>query len=225
MISARTKPLLAKVKLEETGLAGEATLSGSGGSCADSYPEAVRKRIERWMKMVTRHTTPKMAEAFSRLFVLENGRFTFSDLGQSPWMTELGEIPFDARMTLDRGRWIFEVPFSSHELVLSADKNLKYLARILMCGYIPVPSGLLVDGLLLSEFQNRPPYREYFRRTFRKYTIHAGTTEGGDTAQAICREMRLKDGKCFTASDEIAVDSPLHLICGVPIGPVTLLPN
>jgi hypothetical protein len=128
-------------------------------------------------------------------------------------------------MTLDRGRWVFEVPFSSHELVLSADKNLKYLARILMCGNIPVPSGLLVDGLLLTEFETRPPYREYFRRTFRKYTIHSGTTEGGETGQAICREMHLKDGMCFTASDEIAIDSPLYLICGVPTGPVTLLPN
>jgi hypothetical protein len=37
--------------------------------------------------------------------------------------------------------------------------------------------------------------------------------------------MHLKDGQCFTASDEVAIDSPLHLICGVPIGPVTLLPN
>lgn len=225
LISTHMKPLLAKAKLEETGMAGDVTLSGSGGSCADSYPEALRKRIERWMKMVMRHMTPRTAEAFSRLFVLENGRFSFHDPGQSPWMTELGEIPFDARMTLDRGRWIFEVPFGSHELILSADKNLKYLARILMCGNIPVPSGLLIDGLLLSEFQNRPPYREYFRRTFRKYTIHAGTTEGGETAQAICRQMRLKDGQWFTASDEIAVDSPLHLTCGVPVGPVTLLPN
>src|SRR4051812_32558840 len=31
LISARTTPLLAKLKLEETGMAGEATLSGSGG--------------------------------------------------------------------------------------------------------------------------------------------------------------------------------------------------
>ncbi len=206
-------------------MAGEATLSGSGKSCADSYSEAVRKRIERWIKLLTRQMPPRMAETFSRLFVLENGRYTFNDLGQSGWMTELGEIPFDATMTLDRGRWVFDIPFSSHELVLTADKNLKYLARILMCGNIPVPSGLLVDGLLLSEFENRPPYREYFRRTFRKYTIHAGTTEGGETAQAICREMHLKDGMCFTASDEIAIDSPLHLICAVPSGPVTLLPN
>lgn len=225
LISERTTSLVAKVKLEQTGMAGEATLSGSGRSCADSYPEAVRKRIERWMKMLMRQMTPRMAESFSRLFVLENGRYTFNDLGQSAWMTELREIPFDAKMMLDRGRWIFEVPFSSHELVLSADKNLKYLARILMCGNIPVPSGLLVDGLLLSEFEKRPPYREYFRRTFRKYTIHAGTTEGGETTQAICREMRLKDGMCFTASDEIAIDSPLQLICGVPTGPVTLLPD
>ena len=175
--------------------------------------------------MLTRQMTPRMAESFSRLFVLENGRYTFDDPGQPSWMTELGETPFDAKMTLDRGRWVFEVPFSSHELVLSADKNLKYLARILMCGNIPVPSGLLVDGLLLTEFENRPPYREYFRRTFRKYTIHSGTTEGGETAQAICRQMHLKDGMCFTASDEIAMDSPLYLTCGVPTGPVTLLPN
>jgi hypothetical protein len=34
-------------------MAGEATLSGSGKSCADSYSEAVRKRIERWMKPLT----------------------------------------------------------------------------------------------------------------------------------------------------------------------------
>jgi len=107
--------------------------------------------------------TPRMAETFSRLFVLENGRYTFNDLGQSTWMTELGEIAFDAKMTLDRGRWVFDVPFSSHELVLSADKNLKYLARILTCGNIPVPSGLLVDRLMLTEFQNRPTYREYFQ--------------------------------------------------------------
>lgn len=50
--------------------------------------------------------------------------------------------------------------------------------------------------------------QEYFRSTFRKYTIHAGTTEGGEIAQAICRAMNLRDGQCFTASDEIAVHSP-----------------
>lgn len=37
--------------------------------------------------------------------------------------------------------------------------------------------------------------------------------------------MGLKPGKSFTACDEIAADSPLHLICRVPVGPVTLLPN
>jgi hypothetical protein len=37
--------------------------------------------------------------------------------------------------------------------------------------------------------------------------------------------MRLKDGQSFTAYDEVALDSPLHLICGVPVGPVTLLPS
>jgi hypothetical protein len=94
-----------------------------------------------------------------------------------------------------------------------------------MCGNIPVPSALLEDGLLLQEFQNRPPYREYFRRTFRKQRIYAGTYDGGETGQAICRAMHLKDGHWFTASDEIALDSPLHRICGVPVGPVTLLPN
>jgi hypothetical protein len=34
----------------------------------------------------------------------------------------------------------------------------------------------------VAEFQGGPPYGEYFRRTFRKYTIHAGTTEKGETA-------------------------------------------
>jgi hypothetical protein len=92
-----------------------------------------------------------------------------------------------------------------------------------MCGNVPVPAGLLVDGFLLAEFQSRPPYRQYFRRTFRLHKIHAGTTEGGEIGQAICRAMRLKEGQCFSASDEIAVDSLLHLICGVPVGPVTLL--
>jgi hypothetical protein len=37
--------------------------------------------------------------------------------------------------------------------------------------------------------------------------------------------MGLKAGQSFTAYDEIALDSPLHLICGIPVGPVTLLPN
>jgi hypothetical protein len=37
--------------------------------------------------------------------------------------------------------------------------------------------------------------------------------------------MGLKEGQSFTAYDEIAPDSPLHLICRVPVGPVTLLPN
>jgi|CZKD01.1.fsa_nt_gi hypothetical protein len=64
LISARTKSLVGKVKLEQTGMAGEATLSGSGRSCADSYSEAVRKRIERWMKMLMRQMTPKMAGNF-----------------------------------------------------------------------------------------------------------------------------------------------------------------
>jgi len=99
LISARTKTLVGKVKLEQTAMAGEATLSGSGRSCADSYSEAVRKRIERWMKMLTRQMTPRMAESFARLFILENGRYTLNGLGRSTWMTELGEIPFDAKMT------------------------------------------------------------------------------------------------------------------------------
>ncbi len=62
-------------------------------------------------------------------------------------------------------------------------------------------------------------------RTFRKHRIYAGTHDGGETAREICRIMRLKDGQSFTAYDEVALDSPLHLICGVPVGPVTLLPN
>jgi hypothetical protein len=90
-------------------------------------------------------------------------------------MTELGDVPFDASMRLDRGRWVFEVPFCSHELVVPADQNLKYLARILMCRNLPVPSALLEDGLLLDKFQGRPPYRQYFRRIFRRHRIYAPT--------------------------------------------------
>lgn len=37
--------------------------------------------------------------------------------------------------------------------------------------------------------------------------------------------MGLKEGQFFTACDEIAPNSPLHGICHVPVGPVTLLPN
>ena len=117
------------------------------------------------------------------------------------------------------------MPFCSHELVVPDDQNLRYLARILMCGNLPIPSALLEDGALLQDFQARPPYREYFRRTFRKHRIYAGINDSGETAQAICRVMGLKAGQFFTAYDEIARDSPLHLICRVPVGPVTLLPN
>jgi hypothetical protein len=223
LISTRTRSLVG-VSLEQTGMAGEATLSGSGKSCADSYPEAVRKRVARWLKMVSREMDSRTGVVFRKLFVLENGRYTFSETG---WMTELSDVPFDATMCLDRGRgrWVFEVPFCSHELVVPADQNLNYLARILMCGNLPVPAALLENGLLLEDFQNRPPYREYFRRTFRKHRIYVGGYDGGETAQAICRIMRLKDGQSFTAYDEIAPDSPLHLICRIPVGPVTLLPN
>jgi hypothetical protein len=221
LISARTRTLYG-VDLEKTGMSGDATLSGSGNSCADSYQEAVRKRIQRWLKMASREMGRKTGLIFRRLFSVENGRYTFSESG---WMTEIGDIPYDASMRLDRGRWIFEVPFSSHELVVPEDQNLRYLARILLCGNLPVPSALLEDGVLLRDFQGRPPYREYFRRTFRKHRIYAGTDDGGETAQAICRVMGLKAGQSFTAYDEIARDSPLHLICRVPVGPVTLLPN
>jgi hypothetical protein len=221
LISVRTRSLNG-VRLEQTGMAGEATLSGSGKSCADSYLEAVRKRIARWLQMVSREMDSRAGVLFRKLFSLENGRYTFSESG---WMTEIGDVPFDAAMRLDRGRWVFDVPFSSHELVVPADQNLTYLARILTCGNLPVPSALLNDGLLLGSFQGRPPYRQYFRRTFRKHRIYAGTHDGGETAQEICRIMRLKDGQSFTAYDEVALDSPLHLICGVPVGPVTLLPN
>jgi len=221
LISTRTRTLLG-LDLKQTGISGEATLSGSGGSCADSYPEAVRKRIQRWLKMVSCVMGSKRGLIFRKLFSLENGQYTFSESG---WMTEVGEIPYDASMRLDRGRWIFEVPFCNQELVVPEDQNLTYLARILMCGNLPVPSALVEDGRLLQKFQSRPPYRQYFRRTFRKHRIHAGTNDGGETAQAICRAMGLKPGKSFTACDEIAVDSPLHLICRVPVGPVTLLPN
>jgi hypothetical protein len=221
LISERTRTLFG-VRLEQTGMAGEATLSGSGGSCADSYPEAVRKRIQRWLRMVSREMGSKMGVLFRKLFSVENGRYTFSECG---WMTELGDVPFDASMRLDRGQWVFDVPFCSHELIVPADQNLNYLARILMCGNIPVPAALLEDGLLLQQFQSRPPYRQYFRRTFRKHRIYAGAQDGGETAQAICRIMGLKPGQFFTAYDEIAPDSPLHLICHVPVGPVTLLPN
>jgi hypothetical protein len=172
--------------------------------------------------MVSREMDSRAGVLFRKLFVLENGRYTFFESG---WMTELSDVPFDATMRLDRGRWVFEVPFCAHELIVPADQNLNYLARILMCGNLPVPSALLEDGLLLENFQSRPPYREYFRRTFRKHRIYAGTYDGGETAQEICRIMNLKDGHWFTAYDEIALDSPLHLICHVPIGPVTLLPN
>jgi hypothetical protein len=223
VISVRTRTVFG-VSLQQTGMAGEATLSGSGGSCADSYAEAVRKRIERWLRMVSREMG-RAGVLFRKLFALENGRYAFTDSGQSVWMTELGDVPFDATMRLDRGQWVFEVPFSNHELIVRADQNATYLARILMCGNLSVPSALLEDGLLLGEFQNRPPYREYFRRTFRKHRIYAGTHEGGETAQEICRIMRLKEGQSFAAYDEIALDSPLHVICRLPVGPVTLLPN
>lgn len=53
LISVRGRSLNG-VRLEQTGMAGEATLSGSGKSCADSYLEAVRKRIARWLQMVSR---------------------------------------------------------------------------------------------------------------------------------------------------------------------------
>jgi len=225
LISQRTQSLIGTINIEQTGMAGNATLSGSGKSCADACSEAVRKRIERWLKMLSRRMPARIAKEFSNLFVLKNGRYSFCDPGQPPWMTVVGEIPFDATMILDRGRWIFEVPFSNHELILPDDANLKYLARILMSGNFPVPAALLVDGFLLKEFQSRPPYRGYFRRTFRPHKIHAGTDEGGEIGQAICRVMHLKEGQCFTASDEIAVDSVLHKVCDVPLGPVTLLPN
>ena len=221
LISERTRTLFG-VSLQQTGMSGEVTLSGSGSSCADSYPEAVRKRIQRWLKMVSREMGSKTGVLFRKLFSVENGRYTFSESG---WMTELGDVPFDASMRLDRGRWVFEVPFCSHELVVPADQNLKYLARILMCGNLPVPSALLEDGPLLENFQSRPPYRQYFRRTFRRHRIYACTHDGGETAQEICRVMGLKEGQFFTAYDEIAPDSPLHLISRVPVGPVTLLPN
>ena len=221
LVSARTRTLFG-VDLERTGMSGEVTLSGSGNSCADSYTEAVRKRIQRWLKMVSREMGGRTGILFRKLFCVEHGRYTFAESG---WMTEIGDVPYDASIRLDRGRWIFEVPFCSHELVVPDDQNLRYLARILTCGNIPVPSALLEDGALLQDFQGRPPYREYFRRTFRKHRIYAGTHDGGETAQAICRVMGLKAGQSFTAYDEIALDSPLHLICGIPVGPVTLLPN
>src|SRR5580692_11241452 len=44
LISARTRTLFG-VDLEKTGMSGEVALSGSGKSCADSYAEAVRKRV------------------------------------------------------------------------------------------------------------------------------------------------------------------------------------
>jgi hypothetical protein len=225
LISQRTQLLVSTISIEQTGMAGDLTLSGSGKSCADAYSEAVRKRIERWLKMLSRCMPARIAKEFSDLFVLKNGRYSFCDPGQPTWMTEVDEIPFDATMIFDRGSWILEAPFSNHELILPDDPNLKYLARILMCGNFPVPSALLVDGFLLKEFQSRPPYRGYFRRTFRPHKIHAGTNEGGEIGQTICRVMHLKEGQCFTASDEIAVDSVLHRLCGVPVGPVTLLPN
>ncbi len=221
LISERTRTLFG-VRLAQTGMSGEVTLSGSGGSCADSYPEAARKRIQRWLKMVSREMGPKTGVLFRKLFSVENGRYRFSESG---WMTEVGDVPFDASMRLDRGRWIFEVPFCGYELVVPADQNLKYLARILMCGNLPVPSALLEDGPLQERFQGRPPYRRYFRRTFRKHRIYAHTHDGGETSQEICRVMGLKEGQSFTAYDEIAADSPLHLTCRVPVGPVTLLPN
>jgi hypothetical protein len=126
LISQRTRSLLSTVQLHQTGMAGEVILSGSGKSCADAYAEAIRKRIERWLKMLSRRMPGRVAETFSNMFVLENGRYVFCDPGQPPWMTEVGEIPFDATMTLDRGKWIFEVPFSNHELIVPADHNLKY---------------------------------------------------------------------------------------------------
>src|ERR1700730_1533404 len=46
LISTRTRTLFG-VELEKTGMSGDATLSGSGDSCADSYQEAMRKRIQR----------------------------------------------------------------------------------------------------------------------------------------------------------------------------------
>jgi hypothetical protein len=118
--------ILFGVSLAQTGMSGEVTLSGSGGSCADSYPEAVRMRIQRWLKMVSREMGSKTGALFRKLFSVENGRYGFSESG---WMTEVGEVPFDASMRLDRGRWIFEVPFCGHELVLAADQNRAFFSN------------------------------------------------------------------------------------------------
>ena len=83
LISTRTRTLLG-LDLKQTGISGEATLSGSGGSCADSYPEAVRKRIQRWLKIVSYSVMgSKRGLIFRKLFSLENRECTFSESG---WM-------------------------------------------------------------------------------------------------------------------------------------------
>lgn len=108
LIRERARTLVG-VDLKKTGMSGEVTLSGSGGSCADSYPEAVRKRIQRWLSMVSREMGRKPGFLFRKLFSVEHGRYIFSE---SDWMTEIRDIPYDASMRLDRGRWVFEVPFA-----------------------------------------------------------------------------------------------------------------
>jgi hypothetical protein len=67
LISERTRTLFG-ASLKLTGMSGEVTLSGSGDSCADSYPESVRKRIQRWLTMVSREMGSKTAVLFRKLF-------------------------------------------------------------------------------------------------------------------------------------------------------------
>src|SRR5437763_12506155 len=57
LITHRACRVLNTSDIQNTGLAGELTVSGSGRSCADGYAEAIRKKIERWLKLVSRQMT------------------------------------------------------------------------------------------------------------------------------------------------------------------------
>jgi hypothetical protein len=107
-------------------------------SCTEDFNKQVRDRLERVFKTIgMQHGLA--ATVLKEAVKFRDGHWSFSDSVR--WMTSLGEIPYDAKMTLNGKEWEIDIPDSSAPLVVPDSAGMQVIARILMYNNIACPSG------------------------------------------------------------------------------------
>jgi hypothetical protein len=188
-------------------------------SCTEDFNKQIRDRLHRVFKTISmQHELA--ADALKAAVKLRDGHWSFSH--SAHWMTSLGEIPYDARMTLNGNEWEIDIPESSAPLIIPDSAGMQAIARILKYNNIACPSALVVEGQLLKEFLGRPRHHKYFEAIYRRPKVECGDPHNGEVERAICTAMRLRPNWWYIADHVITKSSELHTVCHLPVGKVTL---